>query len=600
MLKICTAMSALCLIFSGLHAQSSSNASSEGRYSELPMDQFIGTNSFIDTPLEKLAPVGWIREYHPWSFNEIENDVFEYNRWDGYWDFDKFYTDLKELVTMVCPVVWSSPSWLQDNGNYRPVVNEEDPFVPNSYREIAEMMYQFVGRYGANKVDENTLFVNDGQVKKTGLNLITYYEDWNEQDKDWEGEKGEFQPGHYAAMASANADGHCGTMGPYYGMKQADPDAKFVMGGLADLDTSYLNGMKTWFEHNRPDSTWPIDVINVHHYAFFQYGTGISPEADNFKAKIADIVGWKNRNVPENEVWVTEFGYDSNPVSMNRAPEIGSYSQEEVQAMWNLRTFLLLSSTGIERAAHYMIRDTDPGSEPRYGDSGLTTSPKEGHEPKVTWYYLLTMRSILKDFYFKEIIREDQDACIYKYDKGSGDTAVYACWRPSNNGWIREMSFKTDILADTLKITRMLDKSVEGNMEYVRYDTAGISISISECPLFIEVIKDTTAFTSDTTSGNTDTTGIFVHHYESACKVFPNPASDILNISFTDLNTIGRDITIELTDITGRLLTTHHHYFPGENLETTLDISTFSNGLYLLRLSSHSFRHSEVIAIRRG
>ena len=34
------------------------------------MDQFVGTNAFIDDPLDKLAvPVGFVREYHSWQWD---------------------------------------------------------------------------------------------------------------------------------------------------------------------------------------------------------------------------------------------------------------------------------------------------------------------------------------------------------------------------------------------------------------------------------------------------------------------------------------------------------------------------------------------------
>ena len=37
--------------------------------SSIPMGQFIGTNAFIDDPLEKIKVAGFIREYHPWSWD---------------------------------------------------------------------------------------------------------------------------------------------------------------------------------------------------------------------------------------------------------------------------------------------------------------------------------------------------------------------------------------------------------------------------------------------------------------------------------------------------------------------------------------------------
>ena len=194
------------------------------------VDQMIGSNAFIDDPLDKMEALGFIREYHPWSFTEIEDDVFEFNRWNGYWDFDKYYSELSARGITVCPALWSSPPWLEANSTNKPCGEDEDPTDPQSYREMSQLMYQYAARYGHQEIEDDKLLVNTGQVKKSGLGLLTYYEDWNEQDRDWESRDSEFYPGEYAAMASANVDGHGGTLGEGYGLKTADPTAKFVMG----------------------------------------------------------------------------------------------------------------------------------------------------------------------------------------------------------------------------------------------------------------------------------------------------------------------------------------------------------------------------------
>jgi hypothetical protein len=38
--------------------------------SQPKMDEFIGTNAFIDDPLDKMLVAGFIREYHPWNWDE--------------------------------------------------------------------------------------------------------------------------------------------------------------------------------------------------------------------------------------------------------------------------------------------------------------------------------------------------------------------------------------------------------------------------------------------------------------------------------------------------------------------------------------------------
>ncbi len=186
-----------------------------------PVDQMIGTNSFIDAPMENMEALGFIREYHPWSFTEIEDDVFEYNRWNGYWDFDAYYTGLYNRGITVCPALWSSPDWLEPNSSNKPCGDSEDPEDPSSYTEMAQLMFQYAARYGKTTVEEDKLLVNSGQVKKSGMGVLSYFEDWNEQDRDWESRDSHFTAEEYAAMASANVDGHAGSMGEGLGMKNS-------------------------------------------------------------------------------------------------------------------------------------------------------------------------------------------------------------------------------------------------------------------------------------------------------------------------------------------------------------------------------------------
>src|SRR5690606_29656477 len=110
-----------------------------------------------------------------------------------------------------------------------------------------------------------------------------------------------------AAMSSADYDGHLQALGNTVGIKNADPNAKLVMGGLASLDLEYIRAMKLWSDYHRGGS-FPADVINVHHYSndggFQGAGTvGVSPEADQLKNKVEAIADYRDRYLPGKELW---------------------------------------------------------------------------------------------------------------------------------------------------------------------------------------------------------------------------------------------------------------------------------------------------------
>jgi hypothetical protein len=532
----------------------------------LPMDQMIGTNSFVDAPMDKMEAVSFIREYHPWSFTEIEDDVFEYNRWNGFWDFDAYYTDLKQLGITVCPVLWSSPDWLEDNSENKPCDDEEDPEDPSSYTEMAQLMYQYAARYGNTVVDEEKLLVNTGQVKKSGMGVLTYYEDWNEQDRDWAGRDPKFLAEEYAAMASANVDGHGGTLGEGLGIKSADPSAKFVMGGLYILGTNYLSKMHKWFQENRPDQLWPIDVINMHHYAYTFAEHGICPEQDGYKAKVKEVIEWRDQYAPDNEVWITEFGYDTNETSQNRVDPFAGFTQQEIQAQWIVRTYLILSSVGVNRAAQFMIRDADPGSQPRWSDCGLTLSDSENYLPKTSWYYVYSLKNIMKGFYFDTVVQESPEAYVYRFVNESGDQYTYALWSPSGNGSTSQYQLEIPSEFKFRNKVQLTDGSIQGSITPIESSSNKLELELSETPVFL--VADYSGPSSTREIGEA---------YPNL--VFPNPFSETIQLRLPTLpgNPNTRIIILTPDGKQVRNLAIQH-----DDPNPTINLSDLKGGFYFL------------------
>ena len=94
----------------------------------------------------------------------------------------------------------------------------------------------------------------------TGLKTVNYIENWNEQDKWWRGEEAFYSPYEFAAMTSADYDGHLGSMGPTIGIKNADPNTKLAMGGLASASIDYIKGIKLWCDTFRYGNI-PYDLV---------------------------------------------------------------------------------------------------------------------------------------------------------------------------------------------------------------------------------------------------------------------------------------------------------------------------------------------------
>ncbi len=479
----------------------------------ITMDKFIGANALIDDPIEKMKAVGFIREYHSWRWDEggakkyipYPNNKLEFApsaAGEGSWNFDRFYTNVNEAGLEISPVIQGSVKWLQGSNefpfDYKPLDAEHaNPTNPNSYRAKANHAYQFAARYGNTKVKEKNLMLANGQPRLSGLNLIHYLEDWNEPNKTWLASNAEFQPQEYAAMASANYDGHANTMNNdthFFGIKNADPNMKFVMGGIARLDLEWIEKIESWFENNRPDHQFIPDVINVHHYSWKSEkgwqggGPAKSPEEDNFKDRLKAFVEYRDNHLPSVEVWISEFGWDTNPGSPLCAPRIGTFDAQEVQGQWLVRAYLAFAAAGVDRAQMYMLRDVNPNSGRWFNSCGLT-GPKGDWTPKKSWYYVYTLKNTLKDMIFiGEEESSDPNILIYKFKNINNDSGAYAVWsKTSVQNEIPDFTLPLSDACTTAQQIMMEVGSSNGITTTLPIQNKSVTVLVSERPLFVLV-----------------------------------------------------------------------------------------------------------------
>ncbi|WP_417612183.1 hypothetical protein [Owenweeksia hongkongensis] len=413
-------------------------------------DSFLGVNGLHNQPLQKLSCVGSVREYHPWQWDEGNEDLtyegypnnqFGWNpSWVGGkwpWNFDKVYADFQLVQLDISPCLQQTAPYMQiEKGkkDWKPISKGDNPEDPKSYREHARYMYQFAARYGSTKVPSQNLMLQAENQKVSGLNRIKYLENGNEPDKWWRGREGYFTPYELAAMCSADYDGHQGALGEGYGAKTADPNIKFVMGGLANMSLDYIKAMKLWSDTYRSGS-FPADVLNVHHYSNISGGQGanlkqaISPEDDSLKYKLAEIVEYRDRYLPDKEIWLSEFGYDTNPNSPQGVKPIGDNDVFEVQAQWLVRSYLEIAAAGLDRAHIYFFADLNSKNPNKFNSSGIVNEKWNKFQPKISWHYIYCMKNALTGYRFaSEISSNHPDVNIYKFEKDDDASCIYVAW----------------------------------------------------------------------------------------------------------------------------------------------------------------------------
>lgn len=465
--------------------------------------QIFGVNAFVDDPLIIVEPVASsIREYHNWDWDEANGDLNYKPRerkefaWSpsyvAGWDFDSYYRDAKEMGISVFPCLQGSakPYRGEADFNSKPYYRDYKADNPQAYRDYAEYVFQFAARYGGTAIDGSLLLLKQDQRPLLGLDLIAGIEAWNEPDKWWKGREGYFHPFEYAAFLSATYDGHEGRMGPKVGLKKADSNLPMIMGGLAETNLDYLLAIKHWSDYNRKGD-FPAQVLNFHHYSNNAGGqngnasAAISPERDSLKERLEKLVIFRERNFPLQEVWLSEFGYDSNPKSPQGTPAIGPWQADEVQAVWLLRTYLAIAASGLDRAHLYMLRDVNAPNPNKYNSSGLRAEKWNKHAPKPSYIAIRSLLALLGDYYFvQRIEQEEKDVYLYEFASKTKAKHIYALWLGTESAK-QLFNYSLKVPTQSLKLWE-LDEAFQWKQTPKTISNGVLPIKVTEKPIFLE------------------------------------------------------------------------------------------------------------------
>lgn len=459
-------------------------------------NDFVGTNSNVASWdngfLPELAQATlWMREYHSWNHYENGRD---YYKWDsittqpqGYsWpDHNRFVNAASDLGVQFLLDALGHPSWITG-----PVPNDQgDGSLSVDYREKIEFISQAVARYGSKTISSELLETEDG---RTGLNLIKYYEDSNEQDYWWVSPQ--WPPEHYAAYLNAVHDGaglNRDLEYPLLGIKSVDPDAVHVLGGLAKPDTVYLQKVLDAL----PQGRVPFDVLNFHMYAS-DHTNAYSPENEEygFEPAFSRLMSWRDRNLPGYPVWITEFGWDTYLGPGNQHSY--TYAPEAVQANYLVRSMFLFMHLGLEKAFMFMATDSDSEGLIQYASSGFLTDKESGYQKKASWYFLATMQKLIGDYQYDTTLswREGNPELFHirmrNFDHPSQQVHIFWCRTPesaNDDGAEFSYSFQLRDEEQAHEMIRLKDGLVGGDtLSYAGASTGGrVTLEVSETPFLL-------------------------------------------------------------------------------------------------------------------
>jgi len=444
--------------------------------SDLTAGGAVGFNAFIDDPITAIMAAGNVREYHNFSWLLDNEGKVKFTQ--GTWgDMDNYYTSLKEQNISVIPCFQGGSAVVsgEDYGEI-PVAEGADTLDPASYAIHAQAMYQVAARYGSNTdIDPETLNVSAGSEPKVGLGLLNALENSNEPNKSWSGKANYFTPYELAAMCSADYDGHEGTI-PNAGVKNADPNFMLAMGGLVATESmmTYLTEMKAWFDYNRSDGKFAVDIINVH------CGPDTcNPEDSGFREKIAELRRWINENAPGTELWISEFEVNMSDCEIEGVDNHDNEDYQLKYAQRVARTYLAGIAEGADRITKFQLRDETSGV---YYDSGLVTA-KGSWKKKKAWYYVSCMSTVLENADFVEE-SVNNGVCIYEFkDRITGDIIKCLCSPTSNDTVIENYTLSTEGYSNAY--LTVPSEYAEGTTSEIAVSQGNITVDVSETPVFV-------------------------------------------------------------------------------------------------------------------
>ncbi|HUF10623.1 MAG TPA: hypothetical protein VMO47_14985 [Rhodothermales bacterium] len=281
------------------------------------------TLEIIEGDLDLLNETGidLLRISFGWDGIEGEKDQYDWLFWD---DFVQSAVD-KHGVTLI-PYICYTPLWNSTTDD----INNSWHYPPKDYEEFGEFVYDLVSRY---------------------KDRIKTWEIWNEPDIwiFWAGNQEEF-----ARLLKTGSEA----------VRRADPEAKVVMGGLAN-DTEWLESLF------RDHGVSPyVDVVNIHNY----FETWAGKPLEDVAGYVHEVARIVDAHGDAQAIWMAEVGYstfrDSSFVSDKYSAYYEYEHTPEYQAVDLIRRVTTaLSTQKLSALAWYEIKDLQPGEE-TIGDFG--------------------------------------------------------------------------------------------------------------------------------------------------------------------------------------------------------------------------------------
>jgi hypothetical protein len=212
----------------------------------------------------------------------------------------------------------------------------------------------------------------DGSADAAGHPRVAYWEVWNEPDQPytWVTCGSVSDPGGYQAVLRA----------AYQAIKQADPTATVLFGGMTDWDTVGLNNFA---ENVVAAGGWPyFDAMSFHPY-ILDHPPEEPGQPWSFPRRLQMVQDWLASHGGGKEAWATEFGWST------CTPAGGACQTEDTQANYLVRAYGLLADNGFAHGTYFHFKDLAGGMPTPYQECAILR-PDYTTKPAYTAYTVMT------------------------------------------------------------------------------------------------------------------------------------------------------------------------------------------------------------------
>ena len=231
------------------------------------------------------------------------------------------------------------------------------------------------------------------------------------------------------------------------------------------------------------NSRW-IDGLNTHIYSYVFREDGkrvaVMPEDGRSEVwSIANLVRYRDVNLPGKTIEVTEFGFDA--TGGGESCTHAECVSEEQQAVFGARMALILWRLGAEHFYWYYFANVQYDSF-LHNRSGLCGSYGTGFKKKLAFSTFEKIYQLLGPYHFYKVAREDNQVYAYWFKNFTNGKRLLVVWRPVEKVAVAPRWITLPVSDYVNKITPLL----EGFSTPYEISPGKLKLKLAGSPVFVE------------------------------------------------------------------------------------------------------------------